>query len=201
MSLQRSAVIRKTFSARKPGRPKKGNARSKDMRDVLLGVAREIVAEKSVAELSLRSIAERSRVNPALLNYYFGSLDALEHELFASSLSAFDSMLEAVAGKPLLAFVDAFGECMAEHRELPHLLVSHAFLAKGSSARIKKTRALLAGHCRKLFGVSNADAEPTVAIVIGMLCTPSLFGNAPVSDKMRKARDSLAVRALRGLKL
>ena len=59
---------------RAPGRP--ANARG-DQRARLLNAAIALFARQSIAETSLRAVARRARVTPALVHYYFGNREQL----------------------------------------------------------------------------------------------------------------------------
>ncbi len=60
---------------RGPGRPV-GSSGTK-RRAALLDAAQQILAEKGLPRVTVREVAERAGVKPALVNYYFGSKDDL----------------------------------------------------------------------------------------------------------------------------
>ncbi|MFQ5415982.1 MAG: TetR/AcrR family transcriptional regulator [Myxococcota bacterium] len=60
---------------RKPGRPV--GARSGETREALLDAAHEVMAERGYPRVTVREVAERAGVQPALVNYYFGSKEGL----------------------------------------------------------------------------------------------------------------------------
>ena len=60
---------------RGPGRPV--GSSGTERRAALLDAAQEILAEKGLPRVTVREVAERAGVKPALVNYYFGSKDDL----------------------------------------------------------------------------------------------------------------------------
>jgi AcrR family transcriptional regulator len=60
-----------TFRRRGPGRP--AGAQGGEGQQALLRAARELMAEKGSPRVTVREVAERAGVQPALVNYYFGS--------------------------------------------------------------------------------------------------------------------------------
>ena len=55
---------------RGPGRPRGG---SPETRDLILEAARGVLAERGFPGATVREIANRAGVNPAMVHYYFGS--------------------------------------------------------------------------------------------------------------------------------
>jgi TetR/AcrR family transcriptional regulator len=89
--------IRKKREPRRPGRPR---ADEINQRERLLDAAVACFAADGVAATSLRSIALKAEVTPALVNYYFGSkeqlLEAFIAERVAPAVSVLrESLLEA----------------------------------------------------------------------------------------------------------
>lgn len=60
---------------RGPGRP--AGAPARQGREALLVAARELMAEKGLPRVTLREVAQRAGVQPALVHYYFGSKEGL----------------------------------------------------------------------------------------------------------------------------
>ena len=67
---------------RRPGRPAAELDTQPDKREKIFDVAEEVFAERGYAPTSLRQIAQRASVNPALIAYYFGSKERLFEEVF-----------------------------------------------------------------------------------------------------------------------
>lgn len=76
-------------------------------RNRLLAVAHELLSESSSRELTLRQVAQRAGVTPALAHYYFGNHDglvgALLEERVAPRLEDLVAAARARAGQPQLA--------------------------------------------------------------------------------------------------
>ncbi len=77
---------------RGPGRPAGGQAG--EGQEALLRAARELLAEKGLPGVTVREVAERAGVQPALVNYYFGGKQGLLRAVVAG-LTA--QMLERVS--------------------------------------------------------------------------------------------------------
>jgi TetR/AcrR family transcriptional regulator len=67
---------------RKPGRPAAAQAGA--AREGLLRAARELMTEKGLPAVTVREIAKRAGVQPALVNYHFGGKDGLLRSVLAS---------------------------------------------------------------------------------------------------------------------
>ncbi len=72
----------KDSANRRPGRPAAANAGA--AREGLLLAARELMTEKGLPAVTVREIAERAGVQPALVNYHFGGKDGLLRSVLAS---------------------------------------------------------------------------------------------------------------------
>ncbi|MGI9592479.1 MAG: TetR/AcrR family transcriptional regulator [Myxococcota bacterium] len=77
---------------RGPGRPAGGQPG--EGQEALLQAARELMAEKGLPQLTVREVAERAGVQPALVSYYFGGkqglLQALTREVAASMVEGLE---------------------------------------------------------------------------------------------------------------
>ncbi|MDA0824119.1 MAG: TetR/AcrR family transcriptional regulator [Proteobacteria bacterium] len=69
-------------NARRPGRPASQPGDQLGKREKILDVAEDVFAEHGYAPTSLRHIAKRASVNPALIAYYFDSKERLFEEVF-----------------------------------------------------------------------------------------------------------------------
>ncbi len=89
---------------RRPGRPAGEPQNQPDKRERILDVAEEVFAENGFAPTSLRNIAKRASVNPALIAYYFGSKEQLFEEVFKrrGTLIAqrWDELLDELEARP-----------------------------------------------------------------------------------------------------
>lgn len=79
-------------SPRGPGRP--AGSRSGQAREALLTAAHELMAEKGYPRVTLREVAERAGVQPALVNYHFGGKDGLLRSVVASVAGKMLSRIE-----------------------------------------------------------------------------------------------------------
>jgi AcrR family transcriptional regulator len=89
---------------RRPGRPAGSAELRLARREKIIDVAEEVFAEHGYAPASLRDIARRGSVNPALIAYYFGSKERLFEEVFKrrGSLIArrWDALLDELQARP-----------------------------------------------------------------------------------------------------
>lgn len=75
-------------------------ADSDDTRDALLGAARELFLKNTYANISIRKIADKAKVNSAMIAYYFGSKSGLFREMVKSYLLSNVDKLKADIGHP-----------------------------------------------------------------------------------------------------
>lgn len=126
---------RRKQEPRKPGRPR---AEQANYRERLLDAAVACFAADGVAATSLRTIALKAGVTPALVNYYFGSkeqlLDAFVTERIAPVIDTLREGVLAAGDDPravLAAFVHGVHGAVAEHAWLPSLWVREVVTEKG----------------------------------------------------------------------
>lgn len=77
---------------RGPGRP--SGARTGETRRALLNAAHELMAEKGYPRVTLREVAERAGVKPALVAYYFGSKGGLLRSVVGAVAETMREQLE-----------------------------------------------------------------------------------------------------------
>jgi len=121
--------------ARRPGRP--AGAGDQDVRGALLAAARELFLRYGYREVSSRQVAAAAGVNPAMIQYYFGS----KHGLYAAMLTEvmgplvtrIEAMLAAPAdrGDPLSSLLEAYMRTVAAHPWVPGLLVREVLAPEG----------------------------------------------------------------------
>ena len=128
-------VRRKKTEPRRPGRPR---AEESNQRERLLEAAVACFAADGVAATSLRSIALKAGVTPALVNYYFGSkqqlVDAFVAERVASVVQVLRENLLAAGDDPralIAAFVHGIHDAVARFPWLPSLWVREVLNEKG----------------------------------------------------------------------
>ncbi|MFC8432644.1 TetR family transcriptional regulator [Streptomyces sp. NPDC057253] len=85
-------------TARKRGRPRRGESDAAGTRDRILAAAREEFSERGYEKTSVRGIAKAAGVDSALVHHYFGT----KEQVFAASIE--------VAFAPALNASDAVGE-------------------------------------------------------------------------------------------
>ena len=126
---------RKKAEPRRPGRPR---ADESNQRERLLDAAVECFAADGVAATSLRSIALKAGVTPALVNYYFGSkqqlVDAFVAERVALVVQVLRESLLAARDDPralIAAFVGGIHDAVARFPWLPALWVREVLNEKG----------------------------------------------------------------------
>jgi len=128
-------VRRKKTEPRRPGRPR---ADESNQRERLLDAAVACFAADGVAATSLRSIALKAGVTPALVNYYFGSkqqlVDAFVAERVTSVVQVLRESLLAAGDDPralIAAFVHGIHDAVARFPWLPSLWVREVLNEKG----------------------------------------------------------------------
>jgi AcrR family transcriptional regulator len=126
---------RKKRLPRRPGRPR---ADDTNQRERLLDAAVACFAADGIAATSLRSIALKAGVTPALVNYYFGSkerlLEAFIAERVLPVIGVLRANLAAAAGDArslLAAFVTGIHEAVARYPWWPQLWVREVISDKG----------------------------------------------------------------------
>jgi AcrR family transcriptional regulator len=130
------AAARRKREPRKPGRPR---AEETNQRERLLDAAVDCFAADGVAATSLRSIALKAGVTPALVNYYFGSkeqlLDAFIDERVKPAVQVLRDGLLAAGDEPhavLAAFVRGIHEVVERFPWWPSLWVREVLNDKGA---------------------------------------------------------------------
>lgn len=112
--------------SRKPGRPV-GAGEVADKRERLLNAAASLVAEKGVEAVSLREIAAKAGVTPAMINYYFDDKQGLMHAVLERGLEKLFKVVEEVAAredKPIAEeFIARYVQVLNNDPSLPQLLV------------------------------------------------------------------------------
>ena len=166
--------------SRPQGRPPREEAA--DIRQQIMDAAVDLFAHQGYAATSVRVIAERVGVNPAMIHYYFGSKEALLHAALEQSL---EPLAEAVAAMqkqqeaPLEDIISLIISAFASKPSLPILMTREVMLPGGMlQEHFKKNFAhRLGGALPQLLlgeqarGRLNADLDPRlVAQVLFGLC-------------------------------
>ena len=157
---------RKKAEPRRPGRPR---AEESNQRERLLDAAVECFAADGVAATSLRSIALRAGVTPALVNYYFGSKEQLVDAFVAERVAVVVQVLRenllnagndprAVIG----AFVGGIHDAVARFPWLPSLWVREVLNEQGVLRNVLPN--VIAPQVTHLLAGMLADAQKRGAI-------------------------------------
>ncbi|MEE8476704.1 MAG: TetR/AcrR family transcriptional regulator [Myxococcota bacterium] len=130
-----SSPKRKSPRARKgPGRP--AGSGSGEGRAALLRAARDLMAEKGLPHVTLREVADRAGVKPALVHYYFegkrGLLDAVIAEVGGRALARMQQAIQS-EGTPeqrLRAYIEGWVAGIAEDPYFPRLAAEHVLFSE-----------------------------------------------------------------------
>ena len=120
------------LSERNRGRPL--DTDQHDLKKQILDSAEELFADNGYAATSIRSIAEKSGVNPALVHYYFGNKKRLLQNVLERTLEPMGLAIAELKNGP-----DASPELIAsllvsmaaKHPNIPRLLIREVFLPGG----------------------------------------------------------------------
>jgi AcrR family transcriptional regulator len=176
----------KAAAPRLPGRP--ANSRG-DQRERLLDAALSLFSKQSIAETSLRAVARRARVTPALVHYYFGSrdqlVDALMDERIAPLIAGVAVQLAKAGPDPrelVRDFVTTIIGVLAANPWLPPIWAREVLTENGALRQRLLTRIApqIAPELARRFaeaqrrGVLNPDLDPrlTVVSLIGLTIFP-----------------------------
>ena len=198
--------------ARRPGRP--STTDTLDVRSRLVDAAEALFTTQGYAETSLRTIAERAEVNPALVSYHFGGKLGLLEAVFERALEPLAAALQAIARdgraspEALLDLLDHMG---SEHPNLLPLLLREALLPSGALHEVFIERfaprlgclfpALLAGEQAAGELHESVDPQALSMLVLAMGIFPHVA--APLArrvlgiDPDREGRERLLQQARR----
>jgi len=122
---------------RSQGRPT--DLKSGELQKRLLDTAEQLFAEQGFAATPVRQLAEKARVNPALVHYYFGTKRDL---LFAVMDRALLPMAAAIGTLKMRDsvrvedFAELFFNMAGLHPYLPKLIIREVMLSTGETQRI-----------------------------------------------------------------
>jgi TetR/AcrR family transcriptional regulator len=192
---------RRKREPRRPGRPRADQA---NQRERLLDAAVTCFAADGVAATSLRSIALKAGVTPALVHYYFGSkeqlLDAFISERIAPVVEVLRESLLAAGDDPralLAAFVRGIHDVVARYPWWPALWVREVL--SDSGALRETLHSVIAPQVTQLLartlvsaqkrGAISADLDPRLLVVslIGLTMFP--LAAEPIWRKVFPAGD------------
>ena len=194
-------IPRKQREPRRPGRPR---AEQSNQRERLLDAAVECFAADGIGATSLRNIAVKAGVTPALVNYYFGSkeqlLDAFIAERVAPVVAVLRENLLAAGTDPralLTAFVHGIHDAVARFPWWPSLWVREVLNDKGALRDVlqreiaPQVAQLLAGSLAtaQQRGKLNADLDPRLLVVSMMGLTMFPLAAEPLWRRIFAAQD------------
>jgi len=177
---------RKKTEPRRPGRPRADEA---NQRERLLDAAVVCFAGDGIAATSLRTIALKAGVTPALVHYYFGSKEQLVEAFIAERMTPVaaalrESLLAAGADPRALmaAFVRGMHDVVARYPWWPALWVREVLNEKGAlrdvllkqiAPQVAQLVAGTLGAAQKR-GELAADLDPrlTVVSLMGLTMMP-----------------------------
>ena len=122
---------------RGPGRPPGGGARLG--REALLRAARALMAERGLPRVTLREVARRAGVRPALVNYYFGGKEGLLRAVTTLvGAEARERVREATTGEGsaaerLVQLIRGIVDAFAADPYAPRLLFEQIFFAEAEA--------------------------------------------------------------------
>ena len=154
-------VRRKKAEPRRPGRPRADEA---NQRERLLDAAVVCFAGDGIAATSLRTIALKAGVTPALVHYYFGSkeqlVDAFIAERMTPVAAALRESLLAAGADPralMAAFVRGMHDLVARYPWWPALWVREVLNEKGALRDVLLKQ--IAPQVAQLVAGALADAQ------------------------------------------
>jgi AcrR family transcriptional regulator len=177
---------RKKREPRRPGRPR---ADETNQRERLLDAAVACFAADGVASTSLRGIAQKAGVTPALVNYYFGSKELLLEAFIAERVTPAvqvlrESLLDAGDDPRALlgAFVRGIHDVVARFPWWPSIWVREVLNEKGALRDV--LHKIIAPQVTQLLartlvdaqkrGALSADLDPRLLVVslVGLTMFP-----------------------------
>lgn len=190
---------------RTPGRP---SAAATVQREQLLNIATDLFSRQGIQATSLRTIAERAGITPALLNYYFGGkgklVDAMVEERFLPLVIRAAEALRTADEPPLelvRVFVREMSKNLSENPWMPQLWVRE-ILCEGGLLRerlmlriaplipLPLAQRFAAAQAR---GALNPGLDPRLLVVslIGLTLLPyaaapiwrGVFANPQIGDE------------------
>ncbi len=124
------------ISERPRGRPV--DTDQQDLKTQILDAAEELFADNGYAATSIRRIADKVGVNPALVHYYFGNKKSLLQKVMERSLEPLGHAIAAMKNGPD-ASPDNIARLLlsmaAEHPNIPRLLIREVMLPGGEMQR------------------------------------------------------------------
>jgi AcrR family transcriptional regulator len=123
-----------TRSAAAQARKRPGPSGDPDIREGILDASEDLFATQGFAATSIREIADRVNVNPAMVHYYFGSKKKLLRTVMERVLEPLAGALASVdeqGGLPVRELTRLMFAMAADHPYLPQLITREVMLPGG----------------------------------------------------------------------
>lgn len=167
--------------------------------------AEALLLEGGTAALSAGAVAERAKVNKALIFYYFGSVDALVADVLERYYARHREALEAAFDRPeeddlerLRAFIDIYFDWMKEHRAYARIVQQqvstggvHSKLASVHlTALLRITEARLAEllPARGPLSAKHFHLSLSAMVINYFTYAPMFWGSDPLSKRALEER-------------
>jgi len=164
-------------SERPRGRPVETD--HQDLKSQILDTAEEFFSDSGYAATSIRRIAHKAEVNPALVHYYFGNKKSLLLKVMERALEPMADAIAAMKGGPD-ASPDVIARLLfsmaAEHPNIPRLMIREVLLPGGEMQQYFSEHmapqlggalpALLSRE--KAAGRMREDSDPAISAVLIM---------------------------------
>jgi len=165
------------LSERARGRPVETD--QQDLKRQILDTAEELFADNGYAATSIRSIAEKSGVNPALVHYYFGNKKRLLQNVLERVLEPMGlaiAELKSGPGASPKTISRLLISMAAKHPNIPRLLIREVLLPGGEMQQFfaENMAPRLGGALpgllerEKSAGRLHKDCEPAISAVLIM---------------------------------
>ena len=156
--------------AKGPGRPSGGANRQ--TRQFLLRVARQAMIEGGTQGATIRQIAGRADVNPALLHYYFGTKAGLQSALMHEIRNEFSDRVHAAAeasgsvSERIAGVLRVYLQALAENPFFARMLLERCLSGSGAEAEVIFSKAF--GTLSPLIeeGIESGELRPVNATVL-----------------------------------
>lgn len=180
-------------SRKAAGRPV--GADSDKVRLDLLEAARQHFLKSEFKAVSVRQIAESARVNPAMVNYYFGNKQGLYVAMVEELLASLEASLSAIGKNETLTiaeFSSHYARILADNPWWPNFIVREVLFSEGeirqaiierfSSAFAPRLLASISGEIDR--GRYRQDLNPALTMVSIMGLTIFPFLAKPIMESV-----------------
>jgi TetR/AcrR family transcriptional regulator len=190
----------KPAAAKTPRRPGRPSAEANPgQRARLLDAAVVLFGERGIAATTLRAIAQRAKVTPALLHYYFASKDSLVETILGERIAPFVQVSVAPLREPLPSpratlrrFLETHMRNIAANPWMPRLMLREV-LSEGGALRNQMQAQFAMSIAPKMLwlivsaqrkGEIRADLNPTLVGVSLISLAVFPFAAAPMWREM-----------------